>query len=166
MSNKTLILKEMGISSWKLKPSESKSSVLVTDIQQEKKNMATSYPVWTLVVEDMTSFSSLLKNIQKMIQNFGVEVQIIKFEPTTVAQEIRGGLLIAFGDRPSQFFSGEHAPVGELREILFETSNLSEEEIPVIATYNLKDIHQSPAKKQQLWADIVFARNVFLDTMV
>ena len=166
MSNKTLILKEMGISSWKLKLSVSVIPVVEPETPKEKKNMATSYPVWTFVVEDLTSYSSLLNNIQKMIQNFGVEVQIVKFDPAIESKEIRGDLMIAFGDRPSQFYSGENAPVSELREILFETSNFSEQEIPVIATYDLKDVYQNPVKKQQLWTDLIFARNVFLDTMV
>jgi DNA polymerase len=166
MTNKTLILKEMGISSWKLKSAESMAPVAELTIPKEKKNMASSYPVWTLVVEDSASFAPLFKNIQKMIQNFGVEVQIVQFDPAIVAKEIHGGLLIAFGERPSQFFSGEHTSVSELREILFETSNRSEQEIPVIATYDLKEVYQNPVKKQQLWTDLIFARNVFLDTMV
>jgi len=166
MTNKTLILREIGISSWKLKPVEIMVPVAELTIPKENKNMASSYPVWTLVVEDAASFAPLFKNIQKMIQNFGVEVQIVQFDPAIVAKQIHGDLLIAFGERASQFFSGEHTLVSELREILFETSNRSEQEIPVIATYDLKDIYQNSAKKQQLWTDLIFARNVFLDTMV
>ncbi len=166
MVNKALILKEMGISTWRLKPSEKLTPMIDSPSKKEIKNMAASYPIWTLVVDDVSSFSSLFQHIQKMIQNFGVEIQVITFDQSVNAEDIRGDFLISFGDRSSQFFSGEPSLVHELREILFETTNALQQEIPVIATFGLKDLYQNPLKKQQLWTDLIFARNVFLDTMV
>jgi len=166
MVNKVLILKEMGISTWRLKPSEMPSPEIDLSPKTEIKKMDASYPVWTLVVDDISSYSSLFQHIQKTILNFGVEIQIITFHPSINADDIRGNLLISFGDQSSQFFSGEPSPIHELREILFETTNASQQEIPVIATFGLKDLYLHPIKKQQLWTDLIFARNVFLDTMV
>jgi uracil-DNA glycosylase len=70
------------------------------------------------------------------------------------------------GDRAGQFFSGENAPVGELREILFETTNDQDHEIPVIVSYALNDLLRDANKKKAFWTDLIFARHVFLDTIV
>jgi hypothetical protein len=88
MVNKVLILKEMGISTWRLKPSEMPSPEIDLSPKTEIKKMDASHPVWTLVVDDISSYSSLFQHIQKTILNFGVEIQIITFHPSINADDI------------------------------------------------------------------------------
>ena len=55
-------------------------------------------------------------------------------------------------------------PVENLREIIFETSNSENQDIPVIVTYSVRQL-ASFNKKIELWSDLIFARNIYLDTM-
>jgi len=163
--HKAVILKEMGISSWKVRELRPQSQDPIPQpIMSQPMNP--QFPIWTLVLNANPATHGLLKNIQKVIQNFGVEVQFVTEPPSNLSsQDIRGQLLIAFGEIAGAHFSQESAPLAELREILFETINEQDQEIPVVITYPLEELLQDPVKKKWLWADLVFARNVFVDTM-
>jgi hypothetical protein len=168
--NKSTILKEMGISSWRLKDvdryRDTKSDTKTIATPQEQSSMQANFPIWTVVLEDTTQTKSLWENVRKVIKNFGVELQIITDPAQSIsANQIQGSLLIALGETACQHFSGERAPISELREILFETTNQYDQEIPVIISYSILDLLRDPAKKKQFWSDLIFARNVFLDTM-
>jgi hypothetical protein len=99
------------------------------------------------------------------VQNFGVKTQVLPFQVAKNSGQIQGDLVFCFGQVPGQFFSGETNPVEDLREILFETSTVNSDEIPVIISYSISQIKSSASKKKQLWEDLIFARNVYLDTM-
>jgi len=163
--NKAILLKEMGISSYKLKNNIPKSPKIE---QQEPENisMTAEFPVWTLVYEEHDVPASLWKNLHVVIRNFGVEIQLLAFrENDLTPQDIQGQLVICFGQKAGQRFSGEKNPIEELREILFETSNCHGQEIPVIVSYSVGQIAHSAERKKQLWDDLILARNVYLDTM-
>jgi hypothetical protein len=164
--NNALILKEMGISSWKLRDGTSSSDNKSLQPQLSNKTMNSNFPVWTLVIDQKPSTLVILKNIQKVIHNFGVETQVLTDDPSALTKSsIRGHLLLALGDLAGRHFSGENAPTSELREILFETINDQDQEIPVIVTHSLEGILGDTKKKKDFWVDLIFARNVFLDTM-
>jgi DNA polymerase III psi subunit len=167
--NKARILKEMGISSWKLREDVPLHSNLYEHSQQPLKvsqQMSTDFPVWTIVVNNHPKTAALLQNIKKVIQNFGVQIQLIHEPVSQISpQSIQGNLVLALGESAGQYFSQESAPVEELREILFETTNHLNLEVPVIVSYSLEELLNKPIHKKELWADLVFARNVFLDTM-
>jgi hypothetical protein len=161
--NKALLLKEMGISSWKSKTS---GELPVFNSTQPESVMTTQeFPIWTLVFEEDDANTSLFKNIQTVVQNFGVKTQVLPFQVAKNSGQIQGDLVFCFGQVPGQFFSGETNPVEDLREILFETSSINRDEIPVIISYSMSQIKSSASKKKQLWEDLIFARNVYLDTM-
>ena len=161
--NKSILLREMGISSWKSKSSEDPPALNST--QQESVMTTQEFPVWTLVFEEYDAHRTLAKNIQTVVQNFGVKTQLLPFQAAKNSGQIQGDLVFCFGQIPGQYFSGESNPVEDLREILFETSSVNRDEIPVIISYSLKQIQGSASKKKQLWEDLIFARNVYLDTM-
>jgi len=118
-----------------------------------------------LVFEEDDAHTTLSKNIQIVVQNFGVKTQVLPFQAAKNSGQIQGDLVFCFGQTPGQYFSGESNPVEDLREILFETSSLNRDEIPVIISFSMKQIQGSASKKKQLWEDLIFARNVYLDTM-
>jgi len=163
--NKALVLKEMGISSWKLKNSNPKPPQIARK-ESEKTSMVTEFPIWTLVYEEHDVPALLWKNLHVVIRNFGVEIQLLAFgEKDLTSQDIEGQIVICFGQKAGQYFSGEKNPTEELREILFETSNCHDQEIPVIVSYSVAQVAHSAEKKKQLWDDLILARNVYLDTM-
>ena len=161
--NKALLLKEMGISTWKTKAT---AEYLTFNSNESESVMTTQeFPVWTLIFEEDDVHTNLSNNIQVVVQNFGVKTQILPFEVAKNAGKIQGDLVFCFGQKPGQYFSGETNPVEDLREILFETSCVNRDEVPVIISYSLKQIQGSASKKKQLWEDLILARNVYLDTM-
>ena len=161
--NKALLLKEMGISSWKLKSNIEPATIHLP--QLENAMTTQEFPVWTLIFEDGEIDMALSKNIQLVVQNFGVKTKVLPFGLSKDMEQIEGDLVFCFGQNPGQHFSGESNPIEDLREILFETSGKHRDEIPVIISYSIKQIQASPSKKKQLWDDLIFARNVYLDTM-
>ena len=163
--NKVILLKEMGISSWKLRDLSVQPEVQHNK-KLENKGMNTEFPLWTLMYEESDLLPSLWKDIQTVIQNFGVKIQVLSFHPeVTTSDLIQGQLLICFGEKSGQHYSGEITAVEGLREILFETMGANDQDIPVIVSYSMKQIASSGQKKKKLWDDLIFARNVYLDTM-
>jgi len=161
--NKAILLKEMGISSWKSK--ESIELPVFNPTQLESVMTTQEFPVWTLIFEESEIHTTLSKHIQIVVQNFGVKTQILPFQAAKNSRQIDGDLVFCFGQTSGQYFSGETNPVEDLREILFETSSEQRDEIPVIVSYSIQQIQGSASKKKQLWEDLIFARNVYLDTM-
>jgi hypothetical protein len=163
--NKAILLKEMGISSYKLRDIGAQPEV--PHIKKlENKGMNTEFPLWTLMYEERDLLPSLWKDIQTVIQNFGVKIQVVPFQFQAMdSDQIQGQLLICFGEQSGQHYSGEITAVEGLREILFETTGAYDQDIPVIVSYSMKQIASSAQKKKKLWEDLIFARNVYLDTM-
>ncbi len=161
--NRVILLQEMGISSWKSKATAKPPTFNST--QLENVMTTQEFPVWTLIFEEDDMHLSLSKNIQIVIQNFGVKTQLLAFQDAKNSGKIQGDLVFCFGQVPGQYFSGETNSVEDLREILFETSSKRRDEIPVIVSYSIQQIQGSVSKKMQLWEDLIFARNVYLDTM-
>jgi hypothetical protein len=168
--NKTIFLKEMGISSWLVKdkvlPEITKQKNGTEMEQTMTEQLISDIPTWSIVYDDEGSSSNLLKHVELVTHNFGVKVQVLPFNNSIKnSKMIQGQLLICMGDDSGSYFSGEINPVENLREIIFETSNCNEQEIPVIVTYSLRQLSNATTKKVQLWNDLIFARNIYLDTM-
>jgi hypothetical protein len=126
----------------------------------------TDLPTWTVVYDDVSQHPTMLKNIEDVIRNFGVNCQSLAFDgQAKQAQNIAGQLLICLGNKSGSYFSGEENPVENLREIIFETTNQKNQEIPVVVSYSLQQFGAQSIKKKELWQDLIFARNVYLDTM-
>jgi len=169
--NKAVFLKEMGISSWLAHdkgPPKNTNQINGTEKEQTMtEQFINDIPVWSIVYDDDGSSSTnLLKHVESVIRNFGVKIQVLPFNNSIKNPKlIQGQLLICMGDNSGSYFSGEVNPVENLREIIFETSNCNEQEIPVIVTHSLKQLFNATPKKMQLWNDLIFARNIYLDTM-
>ncbi len=161
--NKALLLKEMGISSWKPKTVLESPTFNLPQTESVMKNQ--EFPIWTLIFEEGDLLTTLSKNVQIVVQNFGVKTQVIPFQASINSSQIQGDLVFCLGQTSGQYFSGETNTIEDLRGILFETSGEHRDEIPVIVSYSMQQIYHSAIKKKQLWDDLIFARNVYLDTM-
>lgn len=123
-------------------------------------------PLWTLVWQEKNSSQVLFSKICRAVENLGVGLQVLRMSTSSAikAQDIEGDLLIAFGELATHYFSGEHAPVDELREILFVAVNSRSVEIPVIVTHDPEACLTQAHFKKEVWQDILMARTTYLET--
>ena len=67
---------------------------------------------------------------------------------------------IAFGGPVAQKITGERDPLPQLRETVLALNTGNEEEIPVIASFELNQVLTRPKEKALLWQDLLLARSV------
>jgi DNA polymerase len=67
---------------------------------------------------------------------------------------------IAFGGPVAQKITGEKDPLPQLRETVLALNTGNEEEIPVIASFELNQVLTLPKEKAMLWQDLLMARSV------
>ena len=90
--NKALLLKEMGISTWKTKAT---AEYLTFNSNESESVMTTQeFPVWTLIFEEDDVHTNLSNNIQVVVQNFGVKTQILPFEDAKNAGKIQDLVMV------------------------------------------------------------------------
>jgi DNA polymerase len=66
----------------------------------------------------------------------------------------------AFGGPVAQKITGERDPLPQLRETVLALNTGNEEEIPVIASFELNQVLTKPKEKALLWQDLLLARSV------
>jgi DNA polymerase len=66
----------------------------------------------------------------------------------------------AFGEKAAQKLSGERDPLPELRETVLALDCQLEDEIPLIASFDLSYLLSKPGEKALLWQDLLLARSV------
>jgi DNA polymerase len=66
----------------------------------------------------------------------------------------------AFGGTVAQKITGERDPLPQLRETILALNNGSDEEIPVIASFDLAQLLAKPSDKVLLWQDLLLAKSV------
>lgn len=67
---------------------------------------------------------------------------------------------VAFGGPVAQKITGERDPLPQLRETVLALNVGSEEEIPVIASFELNQVLTKPKDKALLWQDLLLAKSV------
>ena len=65
-----------------------------------------------------------------------------------------------FGGPGAQKITGERDPLPQLRETVLALNTGSDEDIPVIASFDLAQVVASPKDKALLWQDILLAKSV------
>ena len=65
---------------------------------------------------------------------------------------------LAFGASAAQTITGERDPLPQLRETILALH--SEEDIPVVATFDLNQLVSKPVDKALLWQDLLLAKSV------
>jgi hypothetical protein len=175
--NRNQILQEIGITSWVLKHSDSTQSLESLSAQLPIEQALSSplsehtmtssndqLPTWIIVASANAMQSPLFSKVTNTIRKFGVEVLTLEMLSNTLqTKDIKGDLVIGFGDAAAQFFSNEPSSAQELREIIFETTNEEGNEIPVVITHDIEALRNTPIKKRDLWNDLVMARSIYLE---
>ena len=67
---------------------------------------------------------------------------------------------VAFGGPVAQKITGERDPLPQLRETILALNSGNDEEIPVIASFELNQVLTKPKDKALLWQDLLLARSV------
>ena len=67
---------------------------------------------------------------------------------------------LAFGGSVAQRITGEKDALQQLRETILALNNGSDEEIPVIASFDLAQMLAKPKDKALLWQDLLLAKSV------
>ena len=70
----------------------------------------------------------------------------------------------AFGGSVAQKITGERDALPQLRETILALNTGKDEEIPVIASYDLSQALSAPKEKALLWQDLLLAKSVLQNT--
>ena len=171
MSNEqaSIYLKEMGISQWSLRntgpsftpqaPTDASESQ-VPDTQtpaQTKTNLAPKV-YWLFYGKTLSGDTELL--FMNIIRALGlVQGEWEWREPgnTKAPDTPLPCIAFAFGADAAQLLSGEREPLESLRDVVLE---LSGQDIPLVASFNLSHLLQKPNDKALAWQDLLLARSV------
>jgi DNA polymerase len=82
------------------------------------------------------------------------------FSQIKQADRIIPSVVFAFGGPAVQKITGERDPLPQLRETILALNSSDEEDIPVVATFDLSQILATPKEKALLWQDLLLAKSV------
>ena len=171
MSNEqaSIYLKEMGISQWSLRntgpsftpqaPTDaSESQVLDTQTPAQTKTNLAPTVYWLFYGKTLSGDTELL--FMNIIRALGlVQGEWEWREPgnTKAPDTPLPCIAFAFGADAAQLLSGEREPLESLRDVVLE---LSGQDIPLIASFDLSHLLQKPNDKALAWQDLLLARSV------
>lgn len=171
MSNEqtSIYLKEMGISQWSLRntgPSftpqaptvASESQVLDTQTPAQTKTNLAPTVYWLFYGKTLSGDTELL--FMNIIRALGlVQGEWEWREPgnTKAPDTPLPCIAFAFGADAAQLLSGEREPLESLRDVVLE---LSGQDTPLIASFDLSHLLQKPNDKALAWQDLLLARSV------
>lgn len=171
MSNEqtSIYLKEMGISQWSLRntgPSftpqaptvASESQVLDTQTPAQTKTNLAPTVYWLFYGKTLSGDTELL--FMNIIRALGlVQGEWEWREPgnTKAPDTPLPCIAFAFGADAAQLLSGEREPLESLRDVVLE---LSGQDIPLVASFDLSHLLQKPNDKALAWQDLLLARSV------
>ena len=172
MSNtNSAFLKEMGISQWSIRGDEpsSANSPSLTSQDPAANNVEVVEKVsqghWWFFGAQPQGDAQLL--FQNMIRALGLVPQEWSWknanDDLNQLQVPQNGLpvvALAFGGAVAQKITGERDSLPQLRETILALNNGSDEEIPVIATFDLAQLIAKPKEKALLWQDLLLAKSV------
>jgi len=164
-------LKEMGISQWSTRddePSSAKSPSLASvdpaKISVEAAEKVSQGHWWFFGVQPQGDAQALFQN---MIRALGLGSQEWSWknasDDLSQLQMPEDGLpvvALAFGGAVAQKITGERDSLPQLRETILALNNGSDEEIPVIASFDLAQLIAKPKEKALLWQDLLLAKSV------
>ena len=168
-STHSIYLKEMGITQWTPRdgsePVEEKVPVSSTSnaTSDEQLTPSISQGIWwffgsepqgdaQLLFQNMIRVLGLAKN-QWAWKNPDEELSKLTCSDTPI-------VAIALGGSVVQKITGERESLGQLRETILAINTGNDEEIPVIASFDLNQVLAKPKDKAMLWQDLLLARSV------
>ena len=162
-------LKEMGISEWISRDAVEASQVVsegssAKPAHQESKVLSrNTHGVWwffgnepqgdvKILFQNLIRVLGLAKNEWSWINPSDKLNQLSSPDVPVVA--------VAFGGAVAQKITGERDSLSQLRETVLALNTGSDEEIPVIASFELNQALAKPAEKALLWQDLLLAKSV------
>ncbi len=169
MSNNSIFLKEMGITEWtsrdaiKDQPEASVAASSQAAPQETQASRRVSNGMWWFFGNEPQGDAKIL--FQNLIRVLGLAKN--EWSWKTPAENL-GQLTIpdapvvavAFGGPVAQKITGERDVLPQLRETVLALNTGNDEEIPVIASYELNQVLTKPKEKAMLWQDLLMARSV------
>jgi len=167
-------LKEMGITEWSSRdpadPSVELSSVVIeqVDSQQRSESFGTAprWHWWFFGDQPKDETQILFQNMVRILGLSSAEWTWLKpSDKLNVLQapsEDIPVVAIAFGSSAVQKITGERDPLPQLRETVLAMNTEGNEEIPVLASFELNYFLAKPKDKALLWQDLLLAKSVLL----
>ena len=166
-------LKEMGITEWTSRDATElvAPASLATDsqspVQEVQSAQRPSHGIWWFFGNEPQGDAKIL--FQNLIRVLGLSQNEWSWKNASdnLGQITNPGspvVAMAFGGPVAQKITGERDPLPQLRETILALNTGNEEEIPVIATYELNQVLTRPKDKALLWQDLLMARSVLQNT--
>ena len=168
-STTSAFLKEMGITEWTSRDASQatpETAVVVNDPAIDSDNaseLRTSYGTWWFFGnEPQGDAQFFFQNIIRVLgldknewawKNSAVNLSQLSSPHTPV-------VAVAFGGPVTQKITGERDLLPQLRETVLALNTGNEEEIPVIASFELNQVLAKPKDKALLWQDLLLAKSV------
>ena len=156
-------LKEMGITQWSSRDSAEPSSVDTSTPIQAVEKISSGH--WWFFGAQPQGDAQLL--FQGVIRSLGLAPQEWSWknpgDHLNQLQVPEDGLPVvafAFGGPVAQKITGEKDALPQLRETILALNNGSDEEVPVIASFDLAQLLAKPKDKALLWQDLLLAKSM------
>jgi len=162
-------LKEMGITEWtsrdaaQASPEASISLNAQTISHEEQPSQRVSHGIWWFFGNEPQGDAKVL--FQNLIRVLGLAKNEWSWKNSSenlsqLASPELPVVAVAFGGPVAQKITGERDALPQLRETVLALNTGNEEEIPVIASFELNQVLSKPKEKALLWQDLLLARSV------
>jgi len=162
-------LKEMGITEWTSRDAiQSSPEVSVplstqTISNEEQLSQRPSHGIWWFFGNEPQGDAKVL--FQNIIRVLGLATNEWAWKNASenlsqLSSPEFPVVAVAFGGPVAQKITGERDPLPQLRETVLALNTGNEEEIPVIASFELNQVLTKPREKALLWQDLLLARSV------
>ena len=160
---RSLYLKEMGISEWTLrgdasKPSTTQAPILITSENTLPQINIEPGVYWLFYgTRPSGEAEQLFKNMIRALSLLPSEWEWREPTDTSPPKNNLPCVAFAFGASAVQTLSGEKEPLENLRDVVLE---IIEQEIPLVASFDLAHLLSKPKDKALAWQDLLLARSV------
>ncbi|QWD60981.1 DNA polymerase III subunit psi [Polynucleobacter sp. MWH-UH35A] len=173
MSNDhSAFLREMGITEWITRDASGTSAAasvstsatsVVSEVSENTPSIHASYGVWWFFGSEPQGDARVL--FQNMIRALGLSRNDWSWKNASeklnqLTSPDLPVVAFAFGGPVAQKITGEKDPLPQLRETILALNTGNDEEIPVIASFELNQVLTKPKEKALLWQDLLLARSV------
>ncbi len=174
MSNThSIFLKEMGITEWSSRDGSAEvltptqASVIVEQSASVEVQITEHVPQgnwWFFGAQPQGDAQILFQNLIRTLgltpQEWNWKSATDNLSQLTSPDNGRPLVALAFGGPVAQKITGERDVLTQLRETVLALNTGNDEEIPVIATFDLAQIISKPRDKALLWQDLLLAKSV------
>jgi DNA polymerase len=159
-------LKEMGITEWIPREgvSDSADSTQPENAVVQRSESPPKAYWWFVGTKPQGDAQSLFQN---MLRALGLSSKEWSWkspsDDLSLLKQVEGGMpsvVFAFGGPAVQKITGERDPLPQLRETILALNTANEEDIPVVASFDLTQMVTKPKEKALLWQDLLLAKSV------